>query len=91
MEFSQPQRRDRVRGLTRGLGGIKNLNCLGGREAHKEDLRTYEQIEHRTHLLAPILSRKEAFGSPRGPHQNFASPILSKKLRECRQNWRRMQ
>ena len=33
MEFSQPQRRDRVRGLTRGLGGIKNLNFLGGREA----------------------------------------------------------
>ena len=46
---------------------------------HKEDPRTYEQIEHRTHLLAPILSRKEAFGSPRGPHQNLSSPILSKK------------
>jgi hypothetical protein len=33
MEFSEPQRRNRVRGLTRGLGGIKNLNfsCAASR------------------------------------------------------------
>jgi len=37
MEFSQPQRRDRVRGLALGLGGIKNLNFpVRQREATQE-------------------------------------------------------
>jgi hypothetical protein len=42
MEFSQPQRRDRVRGLARGLGGIKSLNFPGGSETQQRgsaDLR----------------------------------------------------
>jgi hypothetical protein len=61
MEFSQPQRRNRVRGLTRGLGRIKNLNFLGGSEAPQRgsaDVRT----DRKSHAFAgPNSEQKRGF------------------------------
>jgi hypothetical protein len=94
MEFSQPQRRDRVRGLALGLGGIKNLNFpVRQREATPEVCagRDRQATANENPAFAGRNSeQKRGFRlTPRPSSQSGLRHGRQKKPIECRQDWRR--